>query len=456
VSSPGLAYELAEMSSGMTRATISPSAAAAAQRMVVHIFGMALLGSELPVARQAVAFARHEPGDATVLGTPFTAAAGAAAFANATLSHADFREDSHGRSSSHPGVGVIPAALAIGEAYPRETADPGAFLEAVVQGYEVTSRLGAAGSEQATERGFRPSSLYPGFGAAVAAARMLGLSTAETAHAISLTVQMACGVTQPFYDGVDDWYFSPGFGARAGITGAILAAEGAEGAPRSLEGAHGFLAAFTGNADRRVDTSVPSGDDMYAVEESRLKRVLTCGWNQTLVYLLDQVPGGLQADDLRAATVFLSPQAAEFPGVDNNGPFTTKTEALLSSPYAVALKLRNGELTHEGYEPVGSPEIRTIASRVSVVVDPTHEGYTTRLDIERVDGTKESVSYGGDQADHGLGTIEDVTANLERSFGAAGRDPGGARRLEAAAALALERGDVRALGKALAAPGEGS
>jgi 2-methylcitrate dehydratase PrpD len=454
VSSPGLAYDLAEMSNRITRQTIPPSAAAAAQRMVVHILGMALLGAELPVARQAIAFARHEPGDATVLGSSMTAAAGAATFANATLSHADFREDSHGRSSSHPGVGVVPAALAVGEAHPRDGADPDAFLEAVVRGYEVTSRIGAAGSDDATERGFRPSSLYPGFGAAVAAARMLGLSTTETAHAIGLTVQMACGITQPFYDGVDDWYFSPGFGARAGVTAALLASEGAEGAPHSLEGDRGFFAAFTGTADREVDTKLPAADATYAVEDARLKRVLTCGWNQTLIYLLDQVPGGLAPGDLRAATVTLSPQAAEFPGVDNNGPFVTKTEALLSSPYALALKLQRGELTHSGYEPVDRPEIRELASRVSVKVDPTFEGYTTRLDVERVDGSSESVSYGDDQADHGLGSIDEVTANLARSFAAAGRDPDDAGRVEEAAAAALERGDVVALGRAIEAPVE--
>ena len=88
-----------------------------------------------------------------------------------------------------------------------------------MQGYEITSRLGAAGSADATGRGFRPSSLYPGFGAAVAAARMLGLDAEQTANAIGLTVQFACGITQPFYDGTDDWYFSPGFGARGGVDG---------------------------------------------------------------------------------------------------------------------------------------------------------------------------------------------------------------------------------------------
>ena len=116
---PGLAQELARLLGEVTREATPTSAVAAAERMVVHVLGMALLGVDLPVARQAIAFARQEPGSATVLGTDVRAGASAATLANATISHVDFREDSHGRSSSHPGVGVIPAALAVGEMYPE-------------------------------------------------------------------------------------------------------------------------------------------------------------------------------------------------------------------------------------------------------------------------------------------------------------------------------------------------
>ena len=445
MSDRGTAYELAEMAAGITREVIPSSAVEATKRMVLHIFGMSLLGTELPQARQAVAFSRAEPGSATVIGGS-TASAAAAAFANATVSHVDFREDSHDRSSSHPGVGVIPAALAVGEAHAPSEPDPDAFVEAVVRGYEVTSRLGAAGSQEATERGFRPSSLYPGFGAAVAAARMMRLSVEQTAHALSLTTQASCGTTQSFYDGAEDWYFAPGFGARAGITAALLAAQGAEGAPHNIEGEHGFLRAFTGRADWTIDTSPTTA---YAVEEARLKRVLTCGWNQTLVHLLGEVPGGVSADDLASARVVLSRQAAEFPGVDSTGPYATKTAALLSSPYALALKVCRGSLTHAGYDRLDDPQLLAVASRVSVEVDPGYRGYSTALEVVKADGTTEFLSYGGDEHDHGLHTVDAVTANLEAAFGDGGLDPARARTVERATQAAVDGGDLRPLGQVL-------
>jgi len=76
-----------------------------------------------------------------------------AALANGVLAHADETDDSHGPSRSHPGVSVIPAALAAGEQFGISGKH---FLRAVTLGYDVGTRItmsmGGPGYQAATHR----------------------------------------------------------------------------------------------------------------------------------------------------------------------------------------------------------------------------------------------------------------------------------------------------------------
>src|SRR5207244_3120961 len=81
--------------------------------------------------------------------------------------HALELDDVTTESSLHPGVAVIPAALAVAE---EVGAGGAAFLEAVVAGYEVTIRVGnALNPASAYARGFHPTGVAGAFAAAVAA-----------------------------------------------------------------------------------------------------------------------------------------------------------------------------------------------------------------------------------------------------------------------------------------------
>src|SRR2546430_10839690 len=82
------------------------------------------------------------------------------------------------RSSLRPGVVFFPAALALAE---QLAASPADFYAAVVAGYEVTLRVGAAlNPASAYERGFHPTAICGTLGAAAASARLLHLSPKQT------------------------------------------------------------------------------------------------------------------------------------------------------------------------------------------------------------------------------------------------------------------------------------
>src|SRR2546430_13836514 len=115
------------------------------------------------------------------------------------MAHAIEMDDVTTESSLHPGVAVIPAALAVAE---ESGASPGAFLEAVVAGYEVTMRVGnALNPASAYARGFHPTGVAGVFGATMAAGRLLGLDVERLTHALGIAGTLASGSLEYLADG---------------------------------------------------------------------------------------------------------------------------------------------------------------------------------------------------------------------------------------------------------------
>src|SRR5207244_12741727 len=88
-----------------------------AKHNILATFPAMISGSELPPGRAAIQFVRAYGGKevATVVASNIVCGPIEAALANGVLAHADETDDSHGPSRSHPGVSVVPAALAAGE-----------------------------------------------------------------------------------------------------------------------------------------------------------------------------------------------------------------------------------------------------------------------------------------------------------------------------------------------------
>src|SRR5713226_3628910 len=145
------------------------------RELLLDLIGVALAGSRQPSSPPAadVAIKLGGAGNASIIGTRHQTSAVWAALANGTAAHAVELDDVTTESSLHPGVAVIPAALALAEGL---DAAPVALLEAIVAGYEVTMRVGnALNPASAYARGFHPTGVAGIFGAAMAAGRLLGL-----------------------------------------------------------------------------------------------------------------------------------------------------------------------------------------------------------------------------------------------------------------------------------------
>src|SRR3954469_2072478 len=207
-------------------------------------------GSRLPPGKKAISFVKTLGGakEACVAGSRIVTAAGNAALANGMLAHADETDDSHAASLTHPGCGVVPAALAMAE---RERRGGAALLRAVALGYDVGCRLTLSlDPYRFREAGHSTHSFGPTFGAAAAAAALVGLKAPQVRHALSYAAQQASGISCWMRDPehIEKAFDFGGMPARNGVTAATMAAHGLSGVEDVFSGERSFFVAYPGEA----------------------------------------------------------------------------------------------------------------------------------------------------------------------------------------------------------------
>jgi 2-methylcitrate dehydratase PrpD len=143
-------------------------------------------------------------------------------------------DDIHLASATTPGALVVPSALTIAASLAREGA---ALAEAIAVGYDAMVRLGAAiGGPSILYRGIWPTYFAAPFGVAAVAARLLGLTEMQAAHALGIALVLASpGVGRPGGATTSRW-LAIGNAARNGVTAALSAQSGFTADLRIFEG----------------------------------------------------------------------------------------------------------------------------------------------------------------------------------------------------------------------------
>ncbi len=168
----------------------------------------------------------------------------AAALVNGAASHALDYDDTHFAHIGHPSVAVIPAALALGE---QRQVSGAAFLEACLIGVETSVRVGVWLGRAHYQAGFHQTATAGAFGAAAAAARVLGLSADRVADALGLVATRAAGLKAQF--GTMGKPYNAGIAAASGVEAALLVARGFQPERGALDGPLGFGDTHHGVAD---------------------------------------------------------------------------------------------------------------------------------------------------------------------------------------------------------------
>src|SRR6185503_4525003 len=137
------------------------------------------------------------------------ATARAAAFINAAAAHTLEVDDIFRDGIYHPGAPTIAAASAL--------AKNGNLLRAVVVGYEISTRIGAA-MRRAHYKYWHNTGTIGCFGAAAAAAQALDLDARRFAHALATAATFSAGLQQAFRTDSMSKPLHAGHAAEAGVT----------------------------------------------------------------------------------------------------------------------------------------------------------------------------------------------------------------------------------------------
>ena len=198
----------------------------------------ALAGRNSPPGRKLVDWASAEPRDA-----------GRRAFLMGGLTHILEVDDLHKASVVHPGCVVVPAAWSVAM---REGMRGRATLEAVLRGFEATTRVGMAVGP-AHYRIWHNTATCGPYGSAYAAASLLGLDRLALLDALGNAGAQSSGLWQFLETGAMTKHLHAGRAAEAGIIAADLACRGFTGPPAILD----VLAAF--QSAPLHDLSTPPG-----------------------------------------------------------------------------------------------------------------------------------------------------------------------------------------------------
>jgi 2-methylcitrate dehydratase PrpD len=217
-----------------------------AKRSILNFFATALGSAYDPTVTSALRTLSPFSGAATsaIIGRSERLDALGAAFVNAISANLLDFDDTHPDTIIHPAAPVAAPVLALAQARGLSGRDA---ITAFILGVEVECRIGNAVSPGHYARGWHITSTCGVFGAAVACAKLLGLSAAGIKNAIGLAASQSAGIVENLPTAAKN--VSVGNAARNGLFAALLAAEGYDASARAIEGPLGWARATGDTAD---------------------------------------------------------------------------------------------------------------------------------------------------------------------------------------------------------------
>ena len=366
-----------------------------AKRAVIDWYAALLPGTVVPPATLLVRALAEEIGRGeSRLALGQRATVRAAALINGTAAHTVEVDDIFRDGIYHPGAPTIAAALALAQA---RGASGAALLRAVIVGYEISTRIGAA-MGRAHYKYWHNTGTIGCFGACAAAAELLDLDAKRFAHALATVATFSAGLQQAFRMDSMSKPLHAGRAAEAGVTAALAAREGVTGSLDVLEGESGYGRAMGyGDAGDGPDWErglATLGQEVH-ITRMTFKNHACCGHTFAAIdgALALQRQLGVAARDIARVRIGTYKAALDVAG--NDAP-RTAAEARFSLKYVVASALAHGSVRLAAFEPprLEDPVTRELMRRIDQAVDTeldaTFPGQrAARVAIETRDGRRD-------------------------------------------------------------------
>lgn len=330
-----------------------------------------------------------------------------AAFLNGVASHIFDFDDTHLKTIIHPAGPVASAILAHAEMKPVSGKD---FLAALVVGIEVECRLGNAVYPNHYDAGWHITGTCGVFGAAAAAAKLMGLTAEQTVYALGLAASQPVGLRESF--GSMNKSFNPGRAASNGLFAAILASKGFTSSDRMIEVRRGWGPTISTKQDW---TQVTDGLGQRYESALNTYKPFACG-----IVMHPAIDAAIQIrnedhakpEDIRSVDLKVHPLVLELTG--KTAP-KAGLEGKFSIYHAVAVALVEGAGGEKQFSDraVNDPRVVSLRRKVNPVVTPGIDPAQVDMSVTLNDGR---VLHR--RIEHAIGSVEKpmTDAQLEAKF----------------------------------------
>lgn len=263
--------DLGSMAAGLKLQNLSENSIKWAKHCILDWIAVTVGGAhdELTTKIIDVAIEEAATGNGRLIGHEAKLIPSQAALVNGSASHALDYDDVNARMNGHPTVPVVPVLMAISDEISVTGIE---FITAFIAGYEVETRLAEMSGFAHYDKGWHGTATYGTFGAAAAAAKLLGLNGEQTTTALGIAATQAAGLKAMF--GTMCKPLHAGKAASNGLLAARLAKKGFTSRPDAIECAQGFAAT---QADGFEALPVKlSHNEKLAVEENLFKYHASC------------------------------------------------------------------------------------------------------------------------------------------------------------------------------------
>ncbi|MBN1613670.1 MAG: MmgE/PrpD family protein [Deltaproteobacteria bacterium] len=297
--------------------------------------GCTLAGARHPAVGKLIRYAEDLGGrrQASLIGLCLKKTAPQAALINGTASHVIDYDDTSTVYIGHASAGMLAALLALAEWKGAGGRD---FLDAHALAFRIANILGSAVGMAQYNAGWHTTSTIGHIASAAGCARLLGLGERQTAYALGLAGTLSSGLKIVF--GTMAKSFHAGNACRAGLSAALLAAEGFTCAEDFYEGADGYLQVFGGDAPR---SALRNPGEAWGFDTLAQKYHASCHFTHSAIESILAVvkKQSLLPEEIEAIEVYTSPLALKAAG--KREP-KTALEGKFSLPYCAAIAvLRN-------------------------------------------------------------------------------------------------------------------
>jgi 2-methylcitrate dehydratase PrpD len=365
---------------GLRYEAVPESTRERAKLLMLDAIGIAFASTQYDFAHRTIAGLRaladaEEGAAGVVIGTTPGLPWRDAIVANGVLVHGLDFDDTHVEGVIHATASAFPCALGLGCRLDLDGRD---MLLGYLAAVEVACRLGMAAKGGFHKAGYHPTALLGAFSCAVGAGRLLGLTEAQLADAQGIALGMAAGTLEFLKDGAWNKRLHPGWAALSGVTAAMLARSGFEGAAQCYEGRYGLFRSHLGALLEQCDLAHATAGlgEVWQTEAVAVKPLPACHLTHAAADAATILAKehDLAAERIAQIEVIVPREIVAVvcePAAQKKRP-ANPYEAQFSLPYIVAASLIRRRFTLADIEPeaINDPAVQALAERVSYSIDP--------------------------------------------------------------------------------------